>query len=109
MKPQTSDVLELLRRCGPAGVTDGIARDDLGCSNAAARIHELRGDGYAIETRYVSVPTRHGPARVARYILDEKGCPSCGALGSTGHWVFCVQRVVPVASAPGELMELWGK
>jgi hypothetical protein len=46
----------------------------LGVSRLAARISDLRDAGYWIDTIMITVPTRSGTARVARYrLVNLKG------------------------------------
>lgn len=68
MKPQTRRVLTLLRANGPDGLTH-LEALYAGCgSRLAARVAELREDGY--DVRSSLVPTSNG-AHVARYVLHE--------------------------------------
>ena len=83
MKPQTQRTLAVLRNRGAEGMTVLDALEWIGTQRLAARVDELRREGHDIEREMVR--TRNG-ARIARYRLIE-----------------------PVAVAPGELMELWGK
>ena len=83
MKPQTERTLSVLRNRGAEGMTALDALEWVGTQRLAARVDELRREGHDIEREMVR--TRNG-AHVARYRLIE-----------------------PVAVAPGELMELWGK
>jgi len=84
-KPQTLRTLAVLRNRGEEGMTALDALEWVGTARLAARIDELRKEGHVIEREMVR--TRNG-ARIARYRLVE---------------------AAPVAVAPGELMELWGK
>ena len=69
MKPQTAAVLALLRLQGRLGVTPSLARDRVGTDRLAARISELRADGFNIETTTLTTATRK---HVGRYILQER-------------------------------------
>ena len=71
MKPSTATVLRLLREAGPCGLTSLEALERGGGSRLAARIADLRAEGYRVESRLVTVPTRGAPARVSRYELVE--------------------------------------
>lgn len=67
MKPQSAEVLHLLR-CRPIeGVTQQDAIRFVQCYRLAARISDLRADGY----RILSVQTSKDGHRFARYILEE--------------------------------------
>lgn len=53
-------------------ITSRQAEDCIGCMRAAARIGELRKEGFPIITEMITVPVRDGKtARVARYSLPE--------------------------------------
>lgn len=64
-------VLRLLREAGPDGLTQLQCLARGGGSRLAARIADLRAEGYLVESRLVTVPTRGAPARIARYELHE--------------------------------------
>ena len=66
MKPQTAAVLNLLESQGQAGVTPLQAMQDIGTMRLAARIAELRADGYVITTYDHKTATGK---RVAKYVL----------------------------------------
>lgn len=69
MKPQNRDVLALLE-AHPEGVTPYDALTLVGCFRLAARIRELRDDGFAIWDESVRVTNRYGQdVRVKRYGL----------------------------------------
>ncbi len=70
MKPSTRGVLEYLR-AHPEGATSRDVWLDLGCSRLAARIDDLKRDGYTIDSELVSVHSGEKVARVARYTLHE--------------------------------------
>jgi hypothetical protein len=65
MKPQSRDVLDLLRKFPASGITQHDAITFLSCYRLAARIADLRADGYTIRSEQVS---RDG-VRFARYTL----------------------------------------
>lgn len=68
MKPQTRLVLSLLRS-EPDGITS-LEALYAGCgSRLAARVIELRREGFDVETTWFTTP---GGARVARYRLHEE-------------------------------------
>ena len=48
-------------------ITPLAALDRWGCNRLAARIRELKDDGYAIETRFIKV----GEKRFAAYLMDR--------------------------------------
>jgi len=62
MKPQTAAVLRLLER-GPVTPLDALAEAQ--CLRLAARISDLRADGYRIDAELVTVNRK----RFARYSL----------------------------------------
>ena len=67
MKPQSAEVLHLLRASGLNGVTQQDAIRFCQCYRLAARIADLRADGHVI----LSVQTSHDGKRFARYILED--------------------------------------
>lgn len=67
MKPQSRAVLDLLRRHPQSGVTQQQAIAVLSCYRLAARVSDLRADGYAIRSETVT----QGGVRFARYVLEE--------------------------------------
>lgn len=69
MKPATAATLAFLRLRGRDGATPAEARTAIACDRLAARVHELRAAGYAIES--VAERTPMG-AHVARYYLVER-------------------------------------
>lgn len=75
MKHQTRQVLHLLRLRGADGLTPAEARTALACDRLAARVFELRREGFDIEA--VSERTPAG-ARVARYVLRRAFRPVAG-------------------------------
>ena len=88
MKPQTAAVLALLRTTGRLGITPNMARERVGTDRLAARIAELRADGYNIETTTATFNGKH----FARYVLHEARVPRrdvqllprCGCTGAEG-------------------------
>ena len=101
MKPSAALILALLRRRGSAGVSPAEARLLAGCDRLAARVLELRQEGFDIRTgsetcqgatyaRYrlyeaprqldlfgipVSAPTRDVPSSRGRALRDAEGHP----------------------------------
>ena len=67
MKPSSAAVLSYMKKYG--SVTPIEALKHCGTMRLGARIFDLREDGYRIKSRLVSVRTRNGTARVARYTL----------------------------------------
>jgi len=65
MKPQSAEVLHLLRTMPVSGVTQQDAILFCQCYRLAARIADLRADGYNIESELVT----QGGVRYARYRL----------------------------------------
>ena len=65
MKPQSRDVLELLRKFPASGITQHDAITFCQCYRLAARIADLRADGYTIESTWETFKGR----RFARYTL----------------------------------------
>ena len=75
MKPSTRQVLYLLRLRGADGLTEAEATTALACRRLAARIHELRAEGYHIQ----AVPERTPMgAVIRRYYLNERPAPMRG-------------------------------
>ena len=75
MKPGTAAALALLR-AHPEGITslDALLA---GCgSRLAARVAELKADGYDVRSEPVTVPTTAGHARVSRYSLATPTAPT---------------------------------
>lgn len=73
---QKARVLEWLQS-EPEGLTQLQALQHLAVARLAAIVHRLKGDGHAIVTELVEMPTRYGPAQVARYHLVPKGGQVC--------------------------------
>lgn len=69
MKPQARDVLYLLRFKGDLGVTQQDAIRELSCYRLAARVADLKADGYFIRTQLATDSRGH---RYARYVLEER-------------------------------------
>lgn len=67
MKPQSRRVLELLR-AHREGVTQQDAIREIGCYRLAARISDLRVDGFLIRSRL----DYFNGVRYARYFLTEQ-------------------------------------
>lgn len=67
MKPGTEAILDFLRMRGRRGATSRDVWFGGGGSRLAARVRELRVDGYRIETRLET----HDGARFARYVLQD--------------------------------------
>jgi len=69
VKPQNIKLLALLRERGEAGVTplEGLAQ--VGTLRLGARVHDLKAEGFHIDTELVTMPSG---ARVARYRLREQ-------------------------------------
>jgi hypothetical protein len=65
MKPQSREVLQLLKRRQGYGITSKDALERIGCARLASRIYELREEGYSIAVETVKA----GGAHVARYRL----------------------------------------
>ena len=69
MKPQSRQVLDLLRYYGDLGLTQQEAIRDLSCYRLAARISDLRADGFAIRSLRATDSRGHV---YARYYLEEQ-------------------------------------
>ena len=67
MKPSTAAVLDLLRRHPQSGVTQQQAIAVLSCYRLAARVSDLRAEGYDVRSELVT----QGGVRFARYRLVE--------------------------------------
>ncbi len=67
---QTTALLALLRARGPQGVTPLEALGAIGCFRLAARVFDLRAEGYEIERKSVVTAGTHKV--VACYILHEQ-------------------------------------
>lgn len=70
---QTDEVLALLREKRLRGVTPGEALDRVGTMRLAARVAELRAQGYDIRNVGAMTPTRK---HVACYILFDDPAPT---------------------------------
>ena len=62
---QSSQILKYLEN--GHSLTPRKAMVEFGVMRLAARIKDLRDDGYAIKSERVTVPTRNGTAKVASY------------------------------------------
>lgn len=69
MKPQSALVLSMLRLAGPAGVTQQDAIRRASVYRLAARISDLRADGFLITSEAITDDHGH---RFARYTLHEQ-------------------------------------
>ena len=67
MKPSAGKVLAMLRVRGIDGLTPDQARRWCGTDRLAARVAELRAEGYVITTKY----ERHPGGTHARYVIEE--------------------------------------
>jgi hypothetical protein len=65
---QTQEILALLRSRGDRGITPMDALEEVGTFRLAARIHDLRAEGYNITSTPQMTPTGK---TVARYRLIE--------------------------------------
>lgn len=72
MKPQVALLLSELEARGEAGITSLEAQAAGIGSRLAARVSDLRAEGYDVSSELVRVETRDGTARVARYVLHEE-------------------------------------
>jgi hypothetical protein len=71
MKTQTAQVLEALHN--GSGITSLEAQERFGIMRLAARIKDLKDDGYCITSQMVSVTNRYGDSvKVAKYWLAVK-------------------------------------
>lgn len=68
MANQNAEILRLLKRRKSQGITQADAVNECGCWRLAARIHELRGMGYPIDTQ---IEYAGDDVRFARYVM---GC-----------------------------------
>lgn len=69
--PQRIKILDYMRKYG--SITHLEAQYDIGCARLAARIGELREQGYAIGTRMKTVKNRYGgTSNIAEYYLIEE-------------------------------------
>lgn len=67
MKSQRNQILNYLE--SGQSLTSREAQDLFGCDRLSARVHELIGLGYKVESRRKQVPTRHGKTHIAEYSL----------------------------------------
>lgn len=71
MKPQTRRVFDFIQRHG--SITPRQAEDELGCMRLAARIAEIRAEGYPIRAEIVTVKNKYGEkVRFARYKHEQQ-------------------------------------
>ena len=63
-------VLRMLRESGPKGVSAHVFNYEHGITRSAAIVHELRGQGYDIETLDEG-KLPDGRSRMARYVLHD--------------------------------------
>lgn len=68
-KSQKDAILEYLEEGNSITQLDALTL--FGCSRLAARICDLRKDGWAIRSKMVKVQTRDGYAIVSEYWMDE--------------------------------------
>lgn len=66
MKAQTRGVLDLLKRRGERGLSPNEAHLLLGVDRLAARVHELKAEGFDVVT---TREHHHGEGTHARYVL----------------------------------------
>lgn len=103
MKASSLAVLNALRERGPRGLSDLEALEACGTSRLAARIWDLRAEGYVIEAHTVTAPNGK---RFSRYVLvsgpahgwghpagSVRECPSCKQRHAVG--TACAARAVP--------------
>ena len=69
MKPQTRRVFDYIRSHG--SITQKEAEERLGCMRLAARIAEIKREGYPIRTEIVTAKSRYGELiHYARYTQE---------------------------------------
>ena len=73
-KPQSADVLDLLRQFPVTGITQHDAIAFVSCYRLAARVNDLRGEGFDIRSESETFNGR----RFARYTLVEAAQGSLG-------------------------------
>ena len=71
---QATDVIEFIRDNG--SITTKQAVEILGCYRLSGRVYDIRQAGINIEKEMITVPTRNGVTRVARYTIPG-GVPEC--------------------------------
>ena len=92
---QKARVLDWLRT-EPGGLTQLQALQHLAVARLAAVIYRLReDDGHVITTELVEMPTRYGPAQVARYHLERERAGK----GATAGYAYRVPVAAAVVSA----------
>ena len=67
-KSQKDAILEYLEEGNSITQLDALTL--FGCSRLAARIGDLRKDGWSIQSEMVKVPTRGGYTKVPKYWID---------------------------------------
>ena len=67
-KSQKDAILEYLEEGNSITQLDALSL--FGCSRLAARICDLRKDGWSIQSEMVDVPTRGGHTKVSKYWMD---------------------------------------
>lgn len=67
-KSQKESILEYLEEGNSITPLDALSL--FGCSRLAARIGDLRKDGWSIQSEIVKVPTRGGYTSVSKYWID---------------------------------------
>lgn len=71
MKPQTRRVFDYMKLHG--SITPKQAEEDLGCMRLAARIAEIKEEGYPVKAEIVTAKNRHGDKiRFARYTYEQQ-------------------------------------
>ena len=68
-KSQKESILEYMADGNSITQLDALSL--FGCARLAARIGDLRKDGYPIRSKMVKVPTRDGYATVSQYWMEE--------------------------------------
>ena len=64
---QVTDIIDFIRENG--SITTKQATELLGCYRLSARISDMRAAGIPVEREMITVPTRHGTTRVARFTI----------------------------------------
>lgn len=67
-KSQKESILEYMEEGNSITQLDALSL--FGCSRLAARIGDLRKDGWSIQSEMVDVPTRGGHTKVSKYWMD---------------------------------------
>lgn len=109
---QKTRVLDWLRT-HPDGLTQLQALGELAVARLAAVVLRLRADGHPITTELVELPTRYGPATVARYHLAVPRSPTDQAIaglvglygkGATPGYAYAASGPLPTV-APHHLAD----